>query len=70
MKRSGEWVSIQAAFVVAGDIVEVKGGDRIPADVRVIECRSFKVGGTYKPFRFECLLWRIRFAFSFYELKI
>ena len=26
-----------------GDIVEIKFGDRIPADIRVIECRGFKV---------------------------
>ena len=26
-----------------GDVVEIKFGDRIPADIRVIECRGFKV---------------------------
>ncbi|XP_054760297.2 sodium/potassium-transporting ATPase subunit alpha-3-like isoform X1 [Lytechinus pictus] len=41
--RGGEWHSINAIHVVRGDIVEVKGGDRIPADVRVIEAKSFKV---------------------------
>ena len=42
--RDGEWISVQAALVVQGDIVEIKGGDRIPADVRIIESRSLKVG--------------------------
>ncbi|KAM7383246.1 hypothetical protein PAMP_002916 [Pampus punctatissimus] len=33
--REGEKVQINAEEVVAGDLIEVKGGDRIPADVRV-----------------------------------
>ncbi|XP_071959681.1 sodium/potassium-transporting ATPase subunit alpha-3-like isoform X2 [Antedon mediterranea] len=41
--RSGQWSSINADQVVVGDIVEVKGGDRIPADIRIIEARSLKV---------------------------
>ncbi|XP_022085909.1 sodium/potassium-transporting ATPase subunit alpha-like [Acanthaster planci] len=41
--RDGEWVSLDATQVVVGDIVEVRGGDRIPADIRVFEARSFKV---------------------------
>nr|NP_001116982.2 sodium/potassium ATPase alpha subunit [Strongylocentrotus purpuratus] len=41
--RGGEWHSINAVNVVRGDVVEVKGGDRIPADVRVVESKSFKV---------------------------
>jgi len=28
---------------VVGDIVEIKFGDRVPADIRVLEARSFKV---------------------------
>ena len=34
---------IKAEELVVGDIVEVKFGDRIPADIRVLEARSFKV---------------------------
>ncbi|XP_071841579.1 sodium/potassium-transporting ATPase subunit alpha-3-like isoform X2 [Apostichopus japonicus] len=41
--RDGEWMTINAESVVIGDMVEVKGGDRIPADIRVVEARSFKV---------------------------
>lgn len=29
--------------LVVGDIVEVKGGDRIPADIRIISAMGFKV---------------------------
>lgn len=36
---------INAEFVVLGDLVEIKGGDRIPADLRVIFSSGCKVGG-------------------------
>jgi sodium/potassium-transporting ATPase subunit alpha len=35
--RDGQKLTITAEEVVVGDIVEVKGGDRIPADIRVIK---------------------------------
>lgn len=41
--RDGEKQNLQAEEIVLGDIVEVKFGDRIPADIRVIEARGFKV---------------------------
>ena len=41
--RDGEKVSVKAEDLVIGDIIEIKFGDRIPADIRVIECRGFKV---------------------------
>jgi len=41
--RDGEKVTIKAEELVVGDIVEIKFGDRVPADVRVLEARSFKV---------------------------
>ena len=41
--RNGEKVSISARELVLGDIVEVKGGDRIPADLRIIAASSMKV---------------------------
>ena len=41
--RDGEKVTIKAEELTIGDIVEVKFGDRIPADIRVIESRGFKV---------------------------
>ena len=33
---------IMAANLVVGDIVLLKGGDRVPADVRIIEAFGFK----------------------------
>ncbi|XP_071517306.1 sodium/potassium-transporting ATPase subunit alpha isoform X11 [Panulirus ornatus] len=41
--REGEKQNVQAEELCIGDIIEVKFGDRIPADVRVIEARGFKV---------------------------
>ncbi|XP_075293319.1 sodium/potassium-transporting ATPase subunit alpha-1 [Opisthocomus hoazin] len=41
--RNGEKMSINAEGVVVGDLVEVKGGDRIPADLRIISAHGCKV---------------------------
>ena len=41
--RSGNYTTIDAAKLVPGDIVELKGGDRIPADMRVIFAQEMKV---------------------------
>nr|CAH0111942.1 unnamed protein product [Daphnia galeata] len=41
--RDGQKQTVKAEEVCRGDIVEVKFGDRIPADIRVIEARQFKV---------------------------
>uniref|UniRef100_A0A8C6WTX9 Sodium/potassium-transporting ATPase subunit alpha n=1 Tax=Neogobius melanostomus TaxID=47308 RepID=A0A8C6WTX9_9GOBI len=41
--RDGEKKCINAEEVVVGDLVEVKGGDRIPADLRIISAHGCKV---------------------------
>lgn len=41
--RCGLWMPIPAEELVVGDIVEIRGGDRIPADLRVLSSQSFKV---------------------------
>lgn len=41
--REGEKIQINAENVVVGDLVEVRGGDRIPADLRVISSHGCKV---------------------------
>ncbi|XP_032068865.1 sodium/potassium-transporting ATPase subunit alpha-1 [Thamnophis elegans] len=41
--RNGEKLSINAEGVAVGDLVEVKGGDRIPADLRIISANGCKV---------------------------
>ncbi|KAG5871900.1 hypothetical protein JTB14_030953 [Gonioctena quinquepunctata] len=41
--REGEKLTLRAEDLVIGDVVEVKFGDRIPADIRIVESRGFKV---------------------------
>ncbi len=41
--RDGEKQTIKAEELTLGDIVEVKFGDQIPADIRILESRGFKV---------------------------
>ena len=41
--RNGEKLNLKASEMVVGDIVDIKFGDRIPADVRVISSHGFKV---------------------------
>ena len=41
--REGDKINIKAEDLTVGDVVEVKFGDRIPADIRVVEARGFKV---------------------------
>ena len=41
-------LSIHAEELVVGDIVEVKVGDRIPADMRLIATRNFKVEHSFR----------------------
>ncbi|XP_012517341.1 PREDICTED: sodium/potassium-transporting ATPase subunit alpha-4 [Propithecus coquereli] len=41
--RGGEKMQINVQDVVLGDLVEVKGGDRIPADLRLISAQGCKV---------------------------
>merc|ERR1712073_118565 len=43
VRRNGEKVTVTASELTLGDIVEVKFGDRVPADLRVVEARGFKV---------------------------
>merc|ERR1719178_53490 len=38
--RGGEWKHIDAEEIVPGDIVEVKVGDKVPADIRVIKLKT------------------------------
>lgn len=42
--RDGETVTVHAEELTLGDVVLVKFGDRVPADIRVLEASQFKVG--------------------------
>ncbi len=41
--RDGQKLTMKAEQLTVGDLVEVKFGDRIPADIRIVEARQFKV---------------------------
>lgn len=41
--REGQRLTLKAEEVTIGDLVEVQLGDRIPADIRIVEAKSFKV---------------------------
>merc|ERR1711981_248928 len=43
VRRNGEKITIEAVNLTLGDIVEVKFGDRLPADLRILESRQFQV---------------------------
>lgn len=55
--RDGEKKSINAEEVVVGDLVEVKGGDRIPADLRIISAHGCKVRMNIRQTGQKELLW-------------
>ena len=38
--RDGERVEVDVKDLVVGDIVHVKGGDKVPADIRILQSRS------------------------------
>jgi len=41
--RDGQKLTVKAKEICIGDIIEVKFGDRVPADIRIIESQGFKV---------------------------
>jgi sodium/potassium-transporting ATPase subunit alpha len=41
--RNGQRNTINADGLVVGDLIEVKFGDRVPADIRVLKASGFKV---------------------------
>lgn len=43
MIRDGDKFQINADQLVVGDLVEMKGGDRVPADIRILQAQGCKV---------------------------
>lgn len=48
--RNGQTVTVRSVDIVPGDIVEVKTGDTIPADIRLIEAMSMFSFFVFDPF--------------------
>ncbi len=42
-RRDGQWVEIEADTLVPGDIVRLRSGDRVPADVRLLETINLRI---------------------------
>ncbi|MGY0692330.1 calcium-translocating P-type ATPase, SERCA-type [Virgibacillus sp. FSP13] len=40
--RDGEWGKVPSQEIVAGDVIRVSSGDRIPADIRIIQSNSME----------------------------
>lgn len=43
VRRDGDWGVVDAASLVVGDVVRVRGGDRVPADVRLLTSAQLQV---------------------------
>lgn len=43
VKRDGEWLDIPADELVPGDIVRLRSGDRVPADIRLIDSTNLRI---------------------------
>lgn len=57
--RDSEKKVIPADQLVVGDIVEIKGGDQIPADIRLLAAQGCKVSarGLSGPSKHSALPW-------------
>ncbi|MCZ7641089.1 MAG: cation-transporting P-type ATPase [Verrucomicrobia bacterium] len=42
-RRGGEWLELPADDLVPGDIVRLRSGDRVPADLRLIETTNLRI---------------------------
>ena len=42
-KRDGEWEQLDAEAVVPGDIVRLRAGDRVPADLRLLDANHLRI---------------------------
>jgi magnesium-transporting ATPase (P-type) len=43
VRRDGAWQDMPAETLVPGDIVRLKSGDRVPADLRLLECTELRI---------------------------
>ena len=40
VKRNGKWIKLDASSIVIGDLIKVEAGERVPADIRLLEIKG------------------------------
>ena len=55
--RGGRVASLEASHVVIGDVVDIAGGDKVPADLRILEASGLKVTYTVGSYLTSSLLF-------------
>lgn len=43
VKREGKWERVTSKELVVGDIIKIKSGDRVPADIRIVQANSLEM---------------------------
>ncbi|WP_306602918.1 cation-transporting P-type ATPase [Azonexus sp.] len=43
VRRDGQWTQVDAATLVPGDIVRLRSGDRVPADLRLLDATNLRI---------------------------
>jgi len=43
VRRDGEWEEVEAETLVPGDVVRLRSGDRVPADLRLLEAVNLRI---------------------------
>ena len=40
VKRNGKWIKLDSSSIVLGDLIKVESGERVPADLRLLEVKG------------------------------
>ena len=64
--RDGVVQSINAEDIVRGDIIQIRGGDKVPADIRILNAKSLKVRITTN----SLFLWPSKKNIHFFLVKL
>ncbi|MBM9536257.1 cation-transporting P-type ATPase [Desulfobulbus alkaliphilus] len=43
VRRDGQWLDVEADQLVPGDVVRLRSGDRVPADIRLVETINLRI---------------------------
>jgi magnesium-transporting ATPase (P-type) len=51
----GQITEVNVESLVPGDVVHLEGGNKVPADVRLVECNGLKVELNFTDFKNNCI---------------